>query len=127
VAAPPAASSISSPRRARPGRCVSKRNWGPAAVQQQRRPVHPHRPVDQRRQRAGQCPAGRLGEQNEAFYDGAGDQIFIDNTQTDLQYNRSLDILGTLGLALSDEQSLDLLAQYYDSGNHGSTGIYFPT
>jgi iron complex outermembrane receptor protein len=69
---------------------------------------------------------GVSGEQNEAFYDGAGDQIFIDNTQTDLQYNRSLDILGTLGLALSDEQSLDLLAQYYDSGNHGSTGIYFP-
>ncbi|WP_153786863.1 TonB-dependent receptor [Pseudomonas sp. EMN2] len=69
---------------------------------------------------------GVSGEQNEAFYDGAGEQIFIDNTQTDLQYNRSLDILGTLGLALSDEQSLDLLAQYYDSGNHGSTGIYFP-
>lgn len=69
---------------------------------------------------------GVSGEQNEAFYDGAGDQIFIDNTQTDLQYNRTLDVLGTLGLTLSDEQSLDLLAQYYDSGNHGSTGIYFP-
>jgi iron complex outermembrane receptor protein len=73
--------------------------------------------------------SGRLGisgEQNEAFYDGAGDQIFIDNTQTDLQYNRTIDVLGTLGLKLTDEQSLDLLAQYYDSGNHGSTGIYFP-
>jgi hypothetical protein len=32
---------------------------------------------------------GVSGEQNEAFYDGAGDQIFIDNTQTDLQYNRT--------------------------------------
>jgi len=31
-----------------------------------------------------------------------------------------------LGLQLNDQQSLDLLAQYYDSGNHGSTGIYFP-
>lgn len=69
---------------------------------------------------------GVSGEQNEAFYDGAGEQIFIDNTQTDLQYNRSIDVLGTLGLTLNDEQSLDLLAQYYDSGNHGSTGIYFP-
>ncbi|MDD1012094.1 TonB-dependent siderophore receptor [Pseudomonas rubra] len=71
----------------------------------------------------------RLGvsaEQNEAFYDGAGEQIFIDNTQTDLQYNRTLDLLGSLGLKFNDEQSLDLLAQYYDSGNHGSTGIYFP-
>ncbi|KDO00728.1 TonB-dependent siderophore receptor [Pseudomonas donghuensis] len=71
----------------------------------------------------------RLGvsaEQNEAFYDGAGEQIFIDNTQTDLQYNRTIDVLGSLGLRLNDEQSLDLLAQYYDSGNHGSTGIYFP-
>lgn len=39
---------------------------------------------------------GISGEQNEAFYDGAGDQIFIDNTQTDLQYNRTIDVLGTL-------------------------------
>ncbi|WP_313713900.1 TonB-dependent receptor [Pseudomonas sp.] len=69
---------------------------------------------------------GVSGEQNEAYYDGAGEQIFIDNTQTDLQYNRTLDVLGTLGLTLTDAQSLDLLAQYYDSGNHGSTGIYFP-
>jgi len=69
---------------------------------------------------------GISGEQNEAFYDGAGDQIFIDNTQTDLQYNRTIDVLGTLGLQLNDQQSLDLLAQYYDAGNHGSTGIYFP-
>jgi iron complex outermembrane receptor protein len=29
-------------------------------------------------------------------------------------------------MQLNDQQSLDLLAQYYDSGNHGSTGIYFP-
>ncbi|MET3051978.1 TonB-dependent receptor [Pseudomonas alkylphenolica] len=69
---------------------------------------------------------GISGEQNEAFYDGAGDQIFIDNTQTDLQYNRTIDVLGSLGMKFNDEQSLDLLAQYYDSGNHGSTGIYFP-
>ncbi|HAB03546.1 MAG TPA: TonB-dependent siderophore receptor [Pseudomonas sp.] len=69
---------------------------------------------------------GISGEQNEAFYDGAGEQIFIDNTQTDLQYNRTIDVLGSLGLKLDDQQNLDLLAQYYDSGNHGSTGIYFP-
>ena len=72
---------------------------------------------------------GRLGvsaEQNEAFYDGAGNQIFIDNTQTDLQYNRTLDLMGSLGMQFNEQQSLDLLAQYYDSGNHGSTGIYFP-
>ncbi|MBC2658647.1 TonB-dependent receptor [Pseudomonas sp. MSSRFD41] len=73
--------------------------------------------------------SGRLavaGEQNQAFYDGAGKQIFIDNTQTDLQYNRTLDLMGSLAMNFNEEQSLDLLAQYYDSGNHGSTGIYFP-
>lgn len=72
---------------------------------------------------------GRLGvsvEKNEAFYDGAGEQIFLDNTQTDLQYNRRIDVLGSLGLTLDEQQSLDLLAQYYDSGYDGSTGIYFP-
>ncbi|WP_263143678.1 TonB-dependent receptor [Pseudomonas sp. RIT-PI-AD] len=73
--------------------------------------------------------SARLGvsaEKSEAFYDGAGEQIFIDNTQTDLQYNRTLDVMGNLSAQLSDAQSLDLLAQYYDSGNDGSTGIYFP-
>lgn len=73
--------------------------------------------------------SGRLavaGEQNQAFYDGAGKQIFIDNTQTDLQYNRTIDLMGSLAMNFNEEQSLDLLAQYYDSGNHGSTGIYFP-
>lgn len=72
---------------------------------------------------------GRLGissEQNEAFYDGKGDQVFIDNTQTDLQYNRTLDLMGSLAIKLDDVQDLDLLAQYYDSGNNGSVGIYFP-
>ena len=73
--------------------------------------------------------SGRLGiagEQNKAFYDGAGDQIFIDNTQTDLQYNRTIDVMGSLAMRFNDEQTLDLLAQYYDSGNNGDTGIYFP-
>ncbi|MQA54074.1 TonB-dependent siderophore receptor [Pseudomonas piscis] len=73
--------------------------------------------------------SGRLavaGEQNQAFYDGAGKQIFIDNTQTDLQYNRTIDLMGSLAMNFNEEQSLGLLAQYYDSGNHGSTGIYFP-
>lgn len=72
---------------------------------------------------------GRLGisgEQNKAFYDGKGDQIFIDNTQTDLQYNRTLDLMGSLAIKLDDVQDLDLLAQYYDSGNNGNTGLYFP-
>ncbi|HBZ92849.1 MAG TPA: TonB-dependent siderophore receptor, partial [Pseudomonas sp.] len=72
---------------------------------------------------------GRLGvslEKNEAFYDADGEQVFLDNTQTDLQYNRSVDVLGNLAVRLDDTQQLDLLAQYYDSGNDGSTGIYFP-
>ncbi|MQT71589.1 TonB-dependent receptor plug domain-containing protein, partial [Pseudomonas sp. FSL R10-0071] len=50
---------------------------------------------------------GRLGisgEQNKAFYDGKGDQIFIDNTQTDLQYNRTLDLMGSLAIKLDDVQ-----------------------
>jgi iron complex outermembrane receptor protein len=73
--------------------------------------------------------SGRLGvalEKNEAFYDGGGDQIFIDYTQTDLQYNRTIDLMGSLAMQFDEQQSLDLLAQYYDSGNDGNTAIYFP-
>ena len=70
---------------------------------------------------------GRLaiaGQDNGAFYDGNGDPILPDITQTDLQYNRTVDVMGNLQFEFSDTQSLDLTAQIYNSKFDGSKGLY---
>lgn len=70
---------------------------------------------------------GRLAiaaQQNKAFYDADGDPIMPDITQTDLQYNRSIDVMGTLQFKLDEQQSLDVLAQYYNSQFDGDRHLY---
>lgn len=49
-------------------------------------------------------------------YDGNGQRVQPDITQTDLQWNRSLDLMGTLDAQLGGGASLKTLLQYYDSG-----------
>ena len=70
---------------------------------------------------------GRLavaGQDNGAFYDGDGDPILPDITQTDLQYNRTLDVMGNLQFEFSETQTLGLTAQVYNSKFDGSKGLY---
>ncbi|RKD84510.1 TonB-dependent receptor [Kushneria marisflavi] len=72
---------------------------------------------------------GRLSvayEENGRFYDGDNQEIFPDLAQTDLQDNRALDMLGRVDIDLTEEQSLSLLAQHYDSGFEGDRGVRFP-
>ncbi|MFC0268142.1 TonB-dependent receptor [Kushneria aurantia] len=72
---------------------------------------------------------GRLGvayAENGRFYDGHNEEIFPDLAQTDLQDNRSVDLLSTMEIDLAEQQRLELLAQYYDSGFEGERGVYFP-
>lgn len=72
---------------------------------------------------------GRIGvsyEDNGRHYDASGDEIFPDIAQSDLQGNRSIDILGNLTFRLSEAQTLDLKAQLYESGYEGDRGVYFP-
>lgn len=70
---------------------------------------------------------GRLAiatQNNGAIYDGNGDPIMPDISQTDLQYNRSVDVLGSTQIRLGDNQSLDLTAQYYNSHFDGEQGVW---
>ncbi|BES72401.1 TonB-dependent receptor [Marinobacter nanhaiticus D15-8W] len=70
---------------------------------------------------------GRLGvalEKKGGQFDADGDQIKPDITQTDLQYNRSVDVTGNLGIELTSDQRLDITAQYYDSRYDGDRGLY---
>ncbi|MFC3336938.1 TonB-dependent siderophore receptor [Paracandidimonas soli] len=62
---------------------------------------------------------GRLAiaySRNGGSYDGNGDRVLPDITQTDLQWNQSIDVLGTADIDLQEWGTLKLLAQYYDSG-----------
>ena len=71
---------------------------------------------------------GRLslaGMDNGGSYDSEGDQVIFDITQTDLQYNRAIDLLGSLDVNLDGGHVLRLNAQRYDSGFEGDKGVYF--
>jgi iron complex outermembrane receptor protein len=71
---------------------------------------------------------GRLSiavQDNGAFYDGDGDPITPDISQTDLQYNRSVDIMGNTRFRIDGNQSLELTAQLYNSQFKGDKGLWF--
>ncbi|OOF20626.1 TonB-dependent siderophore receptor [Salinivibrio sp. IB574] len=71
---------------------------------------------------------GRLSvayEGKGAAYDGNGDPILPDVTQTDTQFNDSIDVMGSLDYRPDDEQHLSLTAQYYDSQQDSDYGIWF--
>ncbi len=72
---------------------------------------------------------GRIGvslNENGRQYDAGGDEIFPDIAQSDLQGNRSLDVLGNLSIELSDDQTLQLTGQLYDSGKENERGVFYP-
>ncbi|MDR5904539.1 TonB-dependent receptor [Franzmannia qiaohouensis] len=73
-----------------------------------------------------QAYLGTAFQDNGRQFDGRGDEIFPDIAQTDLQDNRSIDLLGNLTFSLDDNQTLELSAQLYRSGYEGDRGVYFP-
>lgn len=71
--------------------------------------------------------SGRLSVAYQRFggwYDGNGDEVIIDNTQTGLQYSDRLDVMGTGTLNIDDTQQLQLTTQYYKSESDGKHGLY---
>ncbi|GAL20501.1 aerobactin siderophore receptor IutA [Vibrio maritimus] len=71
--------------------------------------------------------AGRLSvayEGKGAAYDGDGNMIMPDITQTDMQFNQAIDVMGNLEVNIDEQQSLSLTAQYYDSQQDTEYGAY---
>jgi len=68
----------------------------------------------------------RLGisyDQTGAMYDSNGDMVLQDATQTSSQYVSQLDIMGNVGYDISDTKRVELMAQYYNSGQDSDYGI----
>ncbi|TXR53176.1 TonB-dependent receptor [Reinekea thalattae] len=66
----------------------------------------------------GEQLRGRLSASYEttgANYDANGDMVLPDITQTDLQFNDTLDIMGNVDYQPTDKQLLSITAQYYNS------------
>lgn len=71
--------------------------------------------------------SGRLSvayQRYGGWYDGKGDEVIIDNTQTGLQYSDRLDVMGTGTLNIDEHQQLQLTTQYFKSESDGKHGLY---
>ncbi len=62
--------------------------------------------------------------ETQGFYDGNGDIVTPDISQGSLQYNSTLDVMGSAEIQTSDESQLSLVAQYYDSQQDSPYGLY---
>ncbi|MER0126382.1 TonB-dependent siderophore receptor [Franconibacter daqui] len=70
--------------------------------------------------------SGRLSVAYQRFggwYDGRGEEVIIDNTQTGLQYSDRLDVMGTGTLDIDNHQQLQLTTQFYKSQSDGEHGL----
>ncbi|WP_374463784.1 TonB-dependent receptor [Chryseobacterium sp.] len=70
---------------------------------------------------------GRLGvayQQNGGVYGADQKQLFTDITQTDLQYNQSIDILATGGYQFNNKHKITASVQYYNSKFNGDRSLY---
>lgn len=73
---------------------------------------------------------GRLGiayQKNNAAFGADNKQIFTDITQTDLQYNQSFDLFANTEFKLGEKQTLNVNAQYYNSGYVGTRDLFLGT
>ncbi|STD03744.1 Iron-regulated outer membrane proteins [Elizabethkingia anophelis] len=70
---------------------------------------------------------GRLGiayQQNGGVYGADQKQLITDITQTDLQYNQSIDILATGGYKFNNKHKITASLQYYNSKFNGDRSVY---
>lgn len=70
---------------------------------------------------------GRLGvayQQNGGVYGADQKQVITDITQTDLQYNQSIDILATGGYQFNNKHKITASIQYYNSKFNGDRSLY---
>lgn len=62
--------------------------------------------------------------ETQGFYDGNGHIVTSDISQGSLQYNSTLDVMGSTEIQTSETSQLNLVAQYYDSQQDSPYGLY---
>lgn len=60
-----------------------------------------------------------------ALYDGDGDAIVMDTTQSGLQYTDSLDLMASISHKFTDSQTVSAMVQKYNNESDGEHGLYF--
>ncbi|MEB7541891.1 TonB-dependent siderophore receptor [Enterobacter huaxiensis] len=71
--------------------------------------------------------SGRLSVAYQRFggwYDGNGDALTFDNTQTGLQHSDRLDVMGTGTIEIDETRQLQVVTQYYRSQGDDDYGLY---
>lgn len=66
---------------------------------------------------------GLAYQKNGAVYGGDNNRVFPDITQTDLQYNESFDVVGSVGYTFNPNHQITATLQYYNSAFDGDTGL----
>ncbi|MEF1211713.1 TonB-dependent receptor plug domain-containing protein, partial [Vibrio alginolyticus] len=62
--------------------------------------------------------------ETQGAFDANGDIVTPDISQGSLQYNSTLDVMGSTEIQISDASKLNLVAQYYDSQQDSPYGLY---
>ncbi|MBT1445144.1 TonB-dependent receptor [Shewanella sp. JM162201] len=63
-------------------------------------------------------------QENGQWFDGSGNEVMPDITQTGLQYTQGYDLMANMDWSLSNDTSLGALVQHYRNGSDGEHGLY---
>ena len=63
-------------------------------------------------------------QENGQWFDGSGNEVMPDITQTGMQYTQGYDLMANIDWRLPNNASLGALAQHYRNGSDGDHGLY---
>lgn len=65
------------------------------------------------------------GNRTGAYYDGSGDMVTPDITQSSTAFNERIDMMGSVGVQIDEDRRLDATMQYFDSAQDSDYGLYY--
>ncbi|MGE6738922.1 TonB-dependent receptor [Allorhizobium pseudoryzae] len=65
------------------------------------------------------------GNRTGAYYDGSGEMVTPDITQSSTAFNKRIDVMGSVGVQIDENRRLDATMQYFDSAQDSDYGLYY--
>nr|WP_234906072.1 TonB-dependent receptor [Allorhizobium pseudoryzae] len=65
------------------------------------------------------------GNRTGAYYDGSGEMVTPDITQSSTAFNKRIDVMGSVGVQIDEDRRLDATMQYFDSAQDSDYGLYY--